>query len=231
MCDSVNISMLYIVSTPIGNLQDITARALEILRAVPIVIMESPQDSLRLLNVFEIKGKKIIKYNDRNKEGATEEIMEALRNQDAAYISSAGTPGISDPGADLVKEARETGIEVRIIPGPSAVVSAIAASGIRAREFTFISFPPKKTGQLKNLYQRFRDAQTVLVFFESTHRIKKTIEILNEITPDAYVCVAKEMTKLFERYLTGTPAEVLEQLTQDAKTVKGEFTVVIDFSK
>lgn len=221
--------MLYIVSTPIGNLKDISPRALEILKGVNFIFAESPSDSLRLLNSFEIKGKKIIKYNDRSKKEMESKILPILKENDACYISSAGTPGISDPGADLVNFTRLNGILVRIIPGPSALVSAIAGSGIRARQFTFVSFPPKKQGQLKKLFSEYKEKKEVLVFFESTYRIEKTLNILNEAAPECRVCLAKEITKIFENYLVGVPEEILKQLKDDLKLLKGEFVFVIEF--
>lgn len=222
--------MLYIVSTPIGNLKDISQRALEILRSVDTIIAESPSDSVKLLNTYGIKGKGLFKYNDKNMRQVGGKVEEILKGGDVAYITSAGTPGISDPGQELVKKARAEGVGVQVIPGPSALVSAIAVSGIRARQFTFISFPPKKTGQLTNLFKDFLGKKEVLVFFESTHRILKTIEAINSVAPDCKLFVAKEMTKIFEGYFTGTPDAVLDELEKNPKSTRGEFTVIIDFS-
>jgi 16S rRNA (cytidine1402-2'-O)-methyltransferase len=222
--------MLYIVSTPIGNLKDISERALETLRSVDVIIAESPEDSVKLLNAYEIKGKGLFKYNDRNMRQVQGKVEEILKSGDVAYITSAGTPGISDPGQELVKTARNLGIEVRIIPGPSALVSAIAVSGLRSRQFTFISFPPKKPGQLRNLFKDFLQKKETLVFFESTHRIVKTVEAVNEVAPKCSLFVAKEMTKMFENYFLGFPDEVLDKLRSSPKNIKGEFVVIIDFS-
>jgi len=222
--------MLYIVSTPIGNLKDVSGRALEVLGRVDIVIAEDVRDALRLLSAYSMKGKRIVKYNDRNKKSAIGRIISLLQERDAAYISSAGTPGISDPGTDLVKAVREAGIGISVIPGPSALVSAIATSGIRAREFTFVSFLPKKQGQLKRMLEQHEERKTVLVFFESPYRIAKTLSALGDVAPASFVCVAKEMTKVFERYFTGTPAQALAQLQESPKNTKGEFTVVVNFS-
>lgn len=221
--------MLYVVSTPIGNLKDITQRALEILKSVDIIFGESPTDSMRLLNAYEIKGKKIYKYNDRNKKGVEKNIVEILQEKEVAYISSAGTPGISDPGEDLVKIARENDIKVNVIPGASALVSAIAGSGLRSREFTFVSFPPKKSGQLKNLFKKYQELETTLVFFESPYRVVKTLEGLNEVCPDSRVCVAKEMTKMFENYFVGNPEQVLSEIAKSPKNLRGEFVIVVQF--
>jgi len=222
--------MLYIVSTPIGNLKDISERALDILRSVEVVIAESPNDSVKLLSAYEIKGKRIVKFNDRNKKQALGGILEIIKNQNCAYISSAGTPGISDPGQDLVDFARRNGVDVKVIPGPSALISAIAMSGMRARQFTFVSFPPKKQGQLKKLFEEFAGRKEVLVFFESTHRILKTLAVLAESFNSADVFVAKEMTKIFENYFQGKPVEIIEKFEQNPKSTKGEFVIVVDFS-
>jgi len=222
--------MLYIVSTPIGNLKDISERALETLRSVDVIIAESPNDSVKLLSAYQIKGKRILKFNDRNKKQALGDILEIVKDKDCAYISSAGTPGISDPGQDLVALARKNGIDVRVIPGPSALISAIAMSGIRARQFTFVSFPPKKQGQLKKLFEEFAERKEVLVFFESTHRILKTLAVLAESFDSADVFVAKEMTKIFENYFRGKPAEIIEKFKQNPKSAKGEFVIVVDFA-
>lgn len=224
-----NLFMLYIVSTPIGNLKDISERALETLRSVKTIIAESPNDSVKLLNAYNIKGKGLFKYNDLNMKRVQGDVENILRDGDAAYITSAGTPGISDPGQNLVNTARKIGIETRIIPGPSALVSAIAMSGIRTRQFTFISFPPKKPGQLRNLFKDFLEKGEVLVFFESTHRILKTIEALGEIAPDSNLFIAKEMTKMFENYFWGKPKDVLEEIKKDPKSIRGEFVIVADF--
>lgn len=220
--------MLYIVSTPIGNLKDISSRALEVLNSVDVILAESPMASLKLLSFYNIK-KEIIRYNDKNKKFASNKILKILKGKNAAYISSAGTPSISDPGQDLVKMGRENDIEVNVIPGPSALISAIAVSGIRAREFTFVSFPPKKQGQLKNLFLKYQKEKAVLAFFESPYRVLKTLKILNETTPESFVFVAKEMTKMFENYFWGAPKEVIDKISKNPKNLKGEFTIVVEF--
>lgn len=222
--------MLYIVSTPIGNLKDVSERALEVLHSVDVIIAESPNDSIKLLNAYQIKGKRILKFNDRNKRQVLSGILGIIRDQNCAYVTSAGTPGISDPGQDLVALARKNGVDVRIIPGPSALISAIAMSGMRARQFTFVSFPPKKQGQLKKLFEEFAGRKEMLVFFESTHRILKTLQIMSEVVPEAKIFVAKEMTKIFENYFSGAPSEIIATFKENQKSVKGEFVLMVDFN-
>jgi 16S rRNA (cytidine1402-2'-O)-methyltransferase len=221
--------MLYVVGTPIGNLKDITERAREVLRAVPVIIMESPQDSMRLVRAYALPQKEIIKYNERNRKGAEAKVLAALLEKDVAYITSAGMPGISDPGSDIVRLARDNGIAVTVVPGPSALTAALALSGLPIREFSFISFPPKKEGKSQKLFTEYAERKTTLVFFESPFRIVKTIAALEKTVPLARVFVAKELTKLFENLFEGTPADVLAQLAASPKNTKGEFVVVIAF--
>lgn len=223
--------MLAIVSTPIGNLKDITERALETLRSADIIVSESITDAMRLLNAYNIADKKILKYNDQNKKKITDYIVSLCIEKKVAYITSAGTPSISDPGSDLVRSARRAQADIVIIPGPSALVSAIAASGFRARQFTFISFPPRKDGPLSRLFiEKSSDKETLLVFFESPFRIVRTLTVLQNSVPNACVCVAKEITKLFEKYIEGSPAQVLSVFSKNKKILKGEFTIVVSFA-
>ncbi len=221
---------LYIVGTPIGNLKDITQRALEILKSAEFIIAESPSDSLRLLRHFEINPKKIIKYNDKNRQRAAAEIINILKTKNAAYLTSAGMPGISDPGADLAKECHKNSIKIILIPGPSALTSAIAISGIRAHSFGFESFIPKKQGQIEKLFQKYAEDKQVLVFFESPFRLLKTLGIIAKNFPITPVFVAKELTKIFENYFFGTASEIINKLKSDSKNIKGEFTVIINFT-
>ena len=151
-----------------------------------------------------------------------------MSEKNAAYITSAGMPSISDPGALLVKTAREQGIDIQVIPGPSAVTTALAGSGIRTNEFMFVGFLPRKASHIEKLFKKYLDLDTVLIFFESPFRIVRSIEILMKVAPHAHICAAKELTKLFENYFIGEPAEVLEKLRENKKNVKGEFTIVVD---
>lgn len=223
--------MLYIVGTPIGNLKDISERAKETLANVDTIIMESPADSKKLLNAFNIRGKMIKKFNDENAKSVIKSLVDELLTKDAAYITSAGMPSISDPGALLVQEVRKKGIGVQVIPGPSALTTAFAGSGILTHEFTFIGFLPRKSGHIEKIFQKHASNESVLIFFESPFRIIKTITLLDKVSPDSHICAAKELTKLFENYFIGTPKEVLGRLTENQKNSKGEFTVVVDFRK
>ena len=218
--------MLYLISTPIGNLKDITLRALEILNSVEIVLVESYQDSIKLLHHYQIKPADIIVYNDSNRRRTTNNLLSLLQEKDAAYITSAGTPGISDPAADLVKQCHEHGIQVVPIPGPSALSTAMAMSGCYG-DFLFVGFFPRKQGPIKKIINEAKANNHNLVFFESTHRLSKTFELLNQNLPDAEVFLGKEMTKKFEQYLYGRPADILVKLQKEKNFTKGEFVIII----
>lgn len=220
--------MLYIVGTPIGNLKDITLRAIEVLKSVPVVLIESPQDSRTLLTAYDIHPKKIIKYCDANRRSVTTEILKLLEQKDAALITSAGMPGISDPCAELVTECRARGIAVVPIPGPSALDSAIAVSGFRG-PFLFIEFFPRKLGKMKSVLSDAQEKEYTLVFFESPYRIVKTLEVIAHETPTAHVFVGKEMTKKFETYLMGSPHELLARFQKEKDLSNGEFAVAVHF--
>lgn len=221
--------MLYLVGTPIGNLKDLSPRARETMEKVSLFIAESPGDSLRLLSALGMR-KKIFKYNDRNKKSVQKKLLKILSGEDGVYVTSAGMPGISDPGSNLVSACRQEGIGVTVIPGPSALSCVITLSGIRAREFTFIGFLPKKKGPLIKLYAKHREAREVIVFFESPFRIIKALAALGEADPFCRVFVAREITKLFESCYEGTPQEVQKELLAGPHNLKGEFSVMADFS-
>lgn len=217
--------MLYIVSTPIGNIEDISERAFRILKEIPLVITESPQDSGKLFHILGIGKKKMIKYNDRNKLRVIDEIINLLREEDAVYVTSAGTPVVSDPGSDLVEKAQKEGIEISVIPGPSALTSIIAASGFYARRVLFLSFLPKKKKKIQEVLSQYEE--TLVVFFESPYRIIKTLEYIDEILPTAQLCVGKEMTKVHEEYIRGSAAEIISYLKEHPDKVRGEFSVAL----
>ena len=221
---------LYIVGTPIGNLKDITLRALEILKTVPILLVESPNDSRPLLRAYGIQPKRMIKYNDANRRRATPEILKILEAKDAALITSAGMPGVSDPAAELVRECRARGIPVVPVPGPSALSTAIAASGFRG-PFLFIEFFPRKQGEMKILLAKTERDGYKLVFFESPYRMIKTLAVIAECAPAVSVCIGREMTKKFETYLFGKASELQERLQSDRNSLKGEFTVIVGFGR
>lgn len=218
---------LYIVATPIGNLEDITLRALRILKEVDLVLCEDTRQTRKLLDRYEIKTP-TLSYHQHSKMQKVEQIIELLRNgKNLALVSDAGTPGISDPGGKLVDEVlRALGEQVQIIPipGPSAVAAAASISGFPTDKFLFLGFPPHKHGRAA-FFKKIDTAEETVIFYESTHRIFKSLEELRAATGERQVAVCRELTKMFETIYRGTTSEVLEKLKAD--TTKGEFVVVV----
>lgn len=215
---------LYIVSTPIGNLKDITLRAIETLKEVDFILCEDTRTSGNLLNHFEIK-KELISLNAFNEKNKIEFIVNRiLSNQTVALISDAGTPLISDPGVRLVSACIEKEIEIIPIPGPSALIAALSMSGLPTDAFVFEGFLPQKKGRQTKLKELAEEKRTI-VLYESTYRIEKLLKELNEFLPNRFVVVCREITKKFEEIWRGFPKDILETL--ENKTIKGEFVVVI----
>jgi 16S rRNA (cytidine1402-2'-O)-methyltransferase len=216
---------LYLVATPIGNLEDITLRALRVLRECDVVAAEDTRHSGQLLRHFEI-SKPLLSYFQFNEARRSEEIIERLRRgEKVALVTDAGSPGISDPGERVVKAAIAAGLRVESVPGPSALVAGLTASGLPTDEFHFAGFLPHKSGQRRNKLEALKTVPGTLVFYESPYRIEKLLGELNEVYPDRDVVLARELTKKFEEYLRGRPAQLLELLK--ARILKGEFVVMV----
>ena len=216
---------LYLVATPIGNLEDITLRALRTLKECDLVAAEDTRRSGQLLKHFGI-SRPLLSYFQFNEAKRSEEIIERLRRgEKVALVTDAGSPGISDPGERVVKAAIAAGFRVESVPGPSALVAALTVSGLPAEEFHFIGFLPHKSGQRRRELERLKTIRGTLVFYESPYRIEKLLVELNDIYPGRQVVLARELTKKFEQFLRGTPAELLEVLQQRA--LKGEFVVMV----
>ena len=220
--------MLYITSTPIGNLSDTTIRAQEILKSVPLIIAENPNHTRILLNHFGITGKEVVQFAEHNEEKMLPVLIQRLKDTDAALVSDAGTPGISDPGFRLVREAIKEEVNVSPIPGANAAISALCASGLPTDKFIFLGFVPKTEIKLIRDLQKAKDIEATSVFYESPHRIIKTIGYIAKEWPGANIVVAREVTKLHEEFIRGTAQEVLETLNSKP-SVKGEITVVLSF--
>jgi 16S rRNA (cytidine1402-2'-O)-methyltransferase len=214
---------LYVVATPIGNLQDITARALEVLEKVDLVAAEDTRVTGRLLAAKSLR-KPMLSYRAPVERRALPRLLEALANGDVALVSDAGTPTVSDPGQKLVAAAWETGHTVVAIPGPSAVAAAVSVAGFPGPGYCFTGYLPRKPGQLRRLFESLREAERPTVAFESPHRIEKSLGVLEEVLPDRPVAVARELTKLYEEVVRGTAAEVRAGL---AGRARGEITLVI----
>lgn len=223
--------MLYLIGTPIGNLGDMSPRAIEVLKKSSVILVEKWTDSIKLLKHFEIGQKEIIGFDERNQKKITPKILTKLEaGEEIALITSAGMPGVSDPGAYLVTACHERGISIIPIPGPSALSTAISASGFTG-SFWFVEFLPRTRGKIIKLLKQAEELETNLVCFESTYRLVKTLEIIDELYPEIKVFLGKEMTKKFEQYLVGTAQDLLAKIKTDKYFVKGEFTLVIHFGK
>lgn len=217
--------MLYLVATPIGNLNDITLRALDILREVNIIASEDTRKTGLLLKHFDI-SKQQIAFHEHNEQRAGARIEGLLRaGQSVAVVTNAGTPGISDPGFTLVRRAINAGVEVTMIPGPAAFVMALVLSGLPVHSFTFRGFPPRKTvGRCKFLAVD-KDAPHTLIFYESPYRIEALLNDALTVYGDREAALANDLTKLFEKVERGKLSSLLE--TVKGKTLKGEFILVI----
>jgi 16S rRNA (cytidine1402-2'-O)-methyltransferase len=213
---------LVIVATPIGNLSDISPRALEALRTADLIACEDTRQTLKLLNHFGIQ-KPLVSYHDFNEEKKAAELGEKIRNgSNIAIVSDAGTPGISDPGYRLVRYCRERGLRVLSIPGANAAVTALAASGLPSDEFFFAGFLPSKKGARRDKLDSLRSMRATLIFYEAPHRIEVTLTDLLEVLGDREVCIARELTKLHEEFLFGKLSEIVGKVK-----ALGEFVIVV----
>jgi 16S rRNA (cytidine1402-2'-O)-methyltransferase len=218
--------MLYIVATPIGNLKDISARAIEVLEKVSLICCEDTRRTGLLLHNKGIKNK-LTTYNDHNKEKASKKIIEQLKNgEDVALVSDNGTPGISDPGFNLVRECIKEGISISPIPGPSAIISALSCSGLPTDRFTFYGFLPKSKKKAKDIFEDCTKKKETGIFYESPHRIKKTVMLLAEILPNISIVIARELTKKFEEFIRGTPKQVFQEIKD--KNIRGEIVLLLN---
>jgi len=215
---------LYIVSTPIGNLKDITLRALEILKEADFISCEDTRVTGFLLNHYKIK-KELVSLNANNESQKSEYILNRINDgESCALVSDAGTPAISDPGIRLISAAIKRGINIVAVPGPSAVTAALTLSGLPTNSFVFEGFLPQKKGRQKKLKELSEETRTI-VLYESTYRIEKLISELNEYMPGRLIVVCREITKKFEETWRGYPKDILDSLNE--KILKGEFAIVL----
>lgn len=216
---------MYIVATPLGNLSDLSDRARRTLAGVNLIIAENPAYTRKLV---EGTGKRYIQLADHNEAVALPKILKELATQDAALVSDAGTPGISDPGFRLVRAAIAADIKVSPIPGPSAVIAALCASGLPTDKFLFLGFVPKTEVKLVRELEAAVPLNATVVFYESPQRVVKTFGYIAAKWPSAQTCVARELTKIHEEFVRGTAEQVLAELKSRA-SVKGEVTVLLSF--
>lgn len=217
---------LYVVATPIGNADDVTLRALEILRSVDLVAGEDTRKTGRLLSRHGIKAR-LVSYYEGNREARGRELVtRLLAGESVALVSSAGTPGLSDPGTHLVRLARAAGVRVSPVPGPSALAAALSVSGFDATRVLFLGFLSRKPGKRRReLEEAARFAGTIVVY-ESVHRVRATLGEVAQIFGNASVVLCRELTKLHEEVVSGTAAELLEYLT--GERLRGEFVILVD---
>ena len=217
---------LYIVATPIGNLEDITLRALRILRECDYVLCEDTRVTATLLNHYDIKKKKK-RYDTHTSDSVHQEIIcDLKRGLHIALVSDAGTPCISDPGVRLVEQVRNEGVVIEAVPGPSSVTAAVSIAGLSGNQFTFLGFVPQKKGRDKFFNNLFQYEHPV-VFFESTHRIMKTLESLSKLYNDRELILVRELTKYYEDLMVDHPSIVYDKLLLEPIKQKGEFVLIL----
>ncbi len=220
---------LYVVATPIGNLSDITFRAVDTLKRTPFILAEDTRESKKLLDKYNIKGQ-LVSYRDENHERVLEKIMEKLNmGLDLSLISDSGTPLISDPGYKLVRYLREQEYEVISVPGPSALISALSVSGLPTDRFVFFGFLPKSETRRERIISEYKDLHNSLIFYESPKRLLKLLNTVLEVFGDVNIFLAKDISKLREEYFYGTVSEVKESLNEKdfANNPHGEFVCIV----
>lgn len=219
-----DMSKLFIVATPIGNLDDITFRAVNTLKEADVIACEDTRHTQILLTHLGITGKRLIACHSHNEEVSSHGIVSLLeQGLNVAYCSDAGTPGVSDPGSRVVRAAREAGFDIVPIPGASASVTLISASGLAGKTFTFEGFLSPKSGRRKKRLEELLSRDEAFIVYESPYRIIKTLEEIKDLAPERKIVLGRELTKTFEQFITGTAEEVISKLT----TIKGEFAFVV----
>jgi 16S rRNA (cytidine1402-2'-O)-methyltransferase len=222
-------SKLYIVSTPIGNLDDITFRAIKILKEVDLIACEDTRTTKKLLYRFQIQ-KQLTIYHEHNEVEKAAELLSILKEgKSIALVSDAGTPGISDPGYRIVKLASENGVQVVPVPGASAAVAALSVSGLPTSSFTFLGFLPKQNKQLTEYLETIKDRTETLIFYESPKRVIKTLEVMGQVFGERNLSVSREITKIYEETLRGSVSDVISNL-KSRDSLKGEFVLVVEGS-
>lgn len=216
--------ILYIIATPIGNLEDITLRAIRILKEVDLIAAEDTRHTLKLLNHLEI-SKPLISYHRHNEETRTEELIKELKTgKNIGLVSDAGTPGICDPGEEIIKKCIEESIKVVPIPGACAMINALITSGISTKEFIFLGFLPLNKKSRKEKLEEIKNANKTIILYEAPHKLKNTLNDLSDILQSREVVLARELTKIHEEYIRGTVKELMEK----TDNLKGEMILIIE---
>lgn len=223
---------LFIVATPIGNLADITLRALETLKNADLILAEDTRTTQKLLTHYNIHGKKLVSFFEGNESRRTPEVLSALRDteQNIVLVSESGTPLISDPGYKLVREAIKVGIPIEAVPGPTALITALVVSGLPPNAFIFLGYLPRKESHIKKLFLGIKEASPHLeqiktvIFYESPHRLSRSINLVKEIFGDTNIVVTRELTKLYEETIRGKINAIIDRFDKEAP--KGEFVIL-----
>jgi len=230
--------ILYIVATPLGNLKDITFRAVEILKEADLIVCEDTRQTIKLLNHYKI-AKPLVSYFQHSKLSKIEYLFEQLAlGKNLALVTDAGTPGISDPGNKLIEELLKlfpstgsgnkiSSLKIIPIPGPCAAIAALSTCGFMTDKFIFMGFPPHKKGR-ETFFKKMAVAEETVVFYESSHRIQKAMEQIKNLMPEAKIMVGRELTKMFETIYRGSAEEILKTLNSDKNNLRGEFVVVVN---
>jgi 16S rRNA (cytidine1402-2'-O)-methyltransferase len=218
---------LYVIATPIGNLEDITLRALRILKEAEYVLCEDTRVTSKLFAHHDIHTK-LRRYDAHSSEGLQREIIDDLqKGKEIALVSDAGTPGVSDPGVHIIDQLHTLGgINIVSVPGASSVTAAFSIAGIPGNQFAFLGFVPQKKGRA-TFFEDLKEATLPTIFFESTHRIMKTLQSLNDVVPEKKLVIAREITKMFEEVIRATPGEALAYLEENKEHQKGEFVLIV----
>jgi 16S rRNA (cytidine1402-2'-O)-methyltransferase len=217
---------LFVVGTPIGNLEDITFRAVRVLGEVAAIACEDTRQTVKILNRFGLKKPLLSYFHPREGQRIPEIIRMLKEGRDVALVSDAGTPGISDPGFPLIREALKEGLAVVPVPGPAAVTAALSAAGLPTHRFLFLGFPPPKTAGLRKLLAARSDEEATLVFYLPTRRLAEFLEAVGSVLGERRVVVARELTKIHEEFLRGTASELSAVI--GSRTMKGEATVLVE---
>lgn len=215
---------LYLVATPIGNLEDMSPRAARVLRECKLIAAEDTRRTKKLLSHFDIHTR-VTSYFEHNKLTKLETILAALTEGDVALVSDAGTPALNDPGYELVRAALASGFDVRPVPGPSAPIAALSVSGLPTDAFLYLGYLPHKQSERRKLLLQVVNLRYTLIFLESPHRLADTLEDLLAVLGDRPICIAREMTKMFEEFWRGSVSEALTEFTR--RQARGEFTLVV----
>ena len=217
---------LYVVATPIGNLEDLTIRALTTLEEVQVIACEDTRQTIKLLNKYNIKKKLISYYHPKESQKIPQIINLLKQGKDVALVTDSGTPGISDPGYPLIREAITQGIKIIPIPGPSAITAALSVAGLPTHRFIFLGFLPPKKEATKKLLKSLKNEKATLVFYLPTRRLLSFLDLTRETIGNRQIVIAREMTKIYEEFLRGTTEELLKKL--EGKKLKGEATILIE---